>query len=401
MSVQNVPFPKLLDPPVQRAAYSDRTAWLMAVLSKLAYIRFEDATPLEDAATKIGQLITGEEDPEKQTKCKTIQDKFTRASLLSLLKEVADPDRRTPQRDLLEQSLKEMRFTLIDDFSVHIPFVADTQAYLAKLENADQKPFLVLAFRGTEPFKIEDLKTDLKGNQKILGYLSGPGNMDFTPADNEKDKLALIGRPPVKVHIGFWQAYQAIHETLHTHLQKDEFKDLPLYLTGHSLGGALAVVSTYAMNDDRIAACYTFGSPRVGNMQFGQRIKPPVYRVINASDVVTRLPPGLTIDILTVILRAFPVIPYNYKMADFLERFRGYRHYGSMRYLKHAEPHEDKDGKPNYPKLIVLENPAQASRWYWNAKRMAASFGASGAKDHAIDHYVNKLAYWANVRSRK
>ena len=27
--------------PVKRAAYSDRTAWLMAVLAELAYIRFD------------------------------------------------------------------------------------------------------------------------------------------------------------------------------------------------------------------------------------------------------------------------------------------------------------------------------------------------------------------------
>ena len=34
--------PVLLTPPVLRAAYSDRTAWIMAKAAQLAYLRFED-----------------------------------------------------------------------------------------------------------------------------------------------------------------------------------------------------------------------------------------------------------------------------------------------------------------------------------------------------------------------
>lgn len=34
----------LLTPPTRRAAYSDRTAWLMAQFSKLAYEKFEGET---------------------------------------------------------------------------------------------------------------------------------------------------------------------------------------------------------------------------------------------------------------------------------------------------------------------------------------------------------------------
>mgnify|MGYP000190875817 CR=1 FL=1 len=41
----------LLEQPVARAAYSDRTAWLMAVLSSLAYVKFEG----EDTEAKINR----------------------------------------------------------------------------------------------------------------------------------------------------------------------------------------------------------------------------------------------------------------------------------------------------------------------------------------------------------
>ena len=35
-------YEELLSPPIKRAAYSDRTAWLMAKMSKLAYLPFEN-----------------------------------------------------------------------------------------------------------------------------------------------------------------------------------------------------------------------------------------------------------------------------------------------------------------------------------------------------------------------
>ena len=41
MSTDPIPNPKLLEPPIARAAYSDRIAWLMADLSALTYEKFE------------------------------------------------------------------------------------------------------------------------------------------------------------------------------------------------------------------------------------------------------------------------------------------------------------------------------------------------------------------------
>jgi hypothetical protein len=40
-NIQYFQYPSLLTPPILRAAYSDRTAWLMAEMSRLAYIKFE------------------------------------------------------------------------------------------------------------------------------------------------------------------------------------------------------------------------------------------------------------------------------------------------------------------------------------------------------------------------
>ena len=72
-----------------------------------------------------------------------------------------------------------------------------------------------------------------------------------------------------------------------------------LYLTGHSLGGALATLcaADLAANTKFTSpSVYTFGSPRVGNPTFAgffNRRTGPHYRVYNSEDVVTSLPPLL------------------------------------------------------------------------------------------------------------
>jgi len=394
-----VPYPNLLEPPVYRAAYSDRTAWLMAILSKLAYVRFEDAAPIDVALDAALSLITGEKDGKKQDKAKKLSVTFRADLLKEILSSVANSDQRASELETLKKQITELQFELIRTFSVRIPFVADTQAFIVKLKAEGRAPFLALVFRGTEPRKPEDLKSDLHATPLILGRLGGPGGSIFVDESSEMTKEQKSW-PEVKVHNGFWEAFRHVKEDIVSCLDEEENKSLPVYITGHSLGGALAIVATYCLTSDRIAACYTFGSPRVGNLQFGQSIRPPVYRVVNASDIVTRVPPAVFVDVTTVVLRALPIIPYTAKFADFLERFRGYRHYGDMRYMDSAPQSIAADtGNVIYPALIVSSNPPQILRWFWWGKRAIATMGRAAVEDHSIDHYVNKLAYWAYVRS--
>ena len=68
-----------------------------------------------------------------------------------------------------------------------------------------------------------------------------------------------------------------------------------MYITDHSLGAALATVATPELENNplfkkRIAACYTFGSPRVGNSQYDKSFKAPIYRMVNTTDIVTVIP---------------------------------------------------------------------------------------------------------------
>ena len=66
--------------------------------------------------------------------------------------------------------------------------------------------------------------------------------------------------------------------------------DLPFFYTGHSLGGALAVLAA-SMRPPR--AVYTFGAPRVGDPVFAAGLAGvPVYRVANLRDIVPAVPPS-------------------------------------------------------------------------------------------------------------
>jgi len=198
----------LLNPPIKRAAYSDRTAWVMASMAQLVYEHFEDG----------GNA-----------------------------------------REILLAKLKGGGFDLIGEFNAP---ETDTQAFLVKNDE-----YAVLAFRGTEVSKTTDIKTDA-----------------------EATKVSTIEG---KVHKGFADAYKSVEDQIMAGIKK--IKDLPLYITGHSLGAALATVATQNLERDhvlrdQIAACYTFGSPRVGNREFERDFKSAIYRVVNTTDIVTVVP---------------------------------------------------------------------------------------------------------------
>jgi triacylglycerol lipase len=77
----------------------------------------------------------------------------------------------------------------------------------------------------------------------------------------------------------------------------EKTSEKPIYLTGHSLGGALALIASAVLGGtsglgDRIAAVYTFGAPRVGQRNFSEIVKAPHYRVINSGDIVPLVPPN-------------------------------------------------------------------------------------------------------------
>jgi hypothetical protein len=170
----------------------------------------------------------------------------------------------------------------------------------------------------------------------------------------------------VEVHAGFFQAYLTIRDKLFETVKDLIEKPRPVYLTGHSLGGALAMMATAELSnhDDRalrdcIAACYTFGSPKVGNRSFDQFVKVPLYRVTNGVDIVPFVPPWV-----------------------------GYRQVGDTRYF-------------GLPGVAPLRRAPRLWRQILRSLRMLPGLLWSGRISNIADHnmrvYVAKLVAWAET----
>ena len=102
-----------------------------------------------------------------------------------------------------------------------------------------------------------------------------------------------------RVHAGFFLAYMGIRKDLFREVKElIKAKSRPVYVAGHSLGGAIAMMATAEMSNDEdrdlrdsIAAVYTFGAPKAGDRSFDQYVKVPLYRVTNGIDIVPAVPP--------------------------------------------------------------------------------------------------------------
>lgn len=140
----------------------------------------------------------------------------------------------------------------------------DTQAFV--MGNAET---VIVAFRGTE--SSTDWRTDL----------------NFPKVD------AMFG----KVHKGFRSALEAVIDDVLGAVAEMRDQDQDLWITGHSLGAALATLTTafYRHQRQTVNGLYTFGSPRVGGNRFDRFFEPDFgrhsFRVVNGNDIVTRVPP--------------------------------------------------------------------------------------------------------------
>jgi triacylglycerol lipase len=336
-------------PPIKRAAYSDRTAWIMAEISRLVY------EPLPGEVT-IKELVTELKSAVKQGDSDDI--------LEALAKKMVQL--QSPVSDYTINILRKANFEFIDSF-----YVNGTEALIATLNLGDESEggMIVLAFRGTQP-SIKDVITDMKAN--------------------------LVSAPEGgRIHNGFLEAYQNVADQIEIILNK--YKELPLYITGHSLGGALALVATRYLGSDSTGATYIYGCPRVADDDFFLSIRTPVYRIVNAADAVARVPFGYGLFIFLSVIR---LIPMNGTLwiSEWIRRtIGGYTHYGNLVFL--SAPRNSTDSKGVSFKGIVAK---KSPNIFWRMKvvlsRLIKTFGKAGVNDHRMNEYSQKLLAIAKQR---
>jgi len=114
----------------------------------------------------------------------------------------------------------------------------------------------------------------------------------------------LIDYPGVQgasVHAGFYAAYQEVSSSVIAAVKaiKQTHPNLPIIVTGHSLGAALAAIGGLDLVQSGFKGevqAWTFGQPRVGNLIFSQYFDtqiPISHRTVNQEDIVPHIPPEL------------------------------------------------------------------------------------------------------------
>ncbi|GGA76765.1 hypothetical protein GCM10011369_18350 [Neiella marina] len=255
---------------------------------------------------------------------------MARLSQLVYLK-VSDDDAKPDEAAILQQLQQE------DDGFVAVLGVDQNSAQAALIEHRD---YLCVACRGT------DEKRD---------WLD---NIDAFPTEQ------LFGR----FHRGFWRSVEDVWHPIEQRIEQLQQArkaagkaKLPVFLCGHSLGGAMATViaAMFVHRDEPFTSLYTFGQPRamtrntsrLFNIECGARM----FRFHNNNDMVTRVP----------------------------TRSMGYSHVGCYLYIS-----EEKE---------IHREPGFWFRFldaFDGAVNAVTEKGIDGVEDHGMEHYLSAVKAW-------
>jgi len=133
--------------------------------------------------------------------------------------------------------------------------------------------------------------------------LSAVMDLDFAPHPvAPSDFCSNCPCSGCQVHQGFWDVHEAyvdfVDGAVTKAMQRMTTTTTKMMITGHSLGAAEAVLYAlhYVMSTGHTPIVYTYGCPKVGNMNFvnvySQHL-PFHYAVIHNQDLVPHLPPSI------------------------------------------------------------------------------------------------------------
>jgi hypothetical protein len=196
-------------------------------------------------------------------------------------------------------------------------------------ENTDG---VIVAFRGTLP-------PSWQSEASVLDWLQ-----DLMCEPESRPNL------PGKVHTGFYDATSAIIADVAAQVKRlNPSGSKPVYITGHSLGGAMASIGAWILRaapyDISIAQVLTFASPKPGDGAF-QTAYEKIFtnqRYESYDDLVPLLPPA---DDFIKAVADIPVIGKLFKQAENWD----YQPVGTLSYIESAA--DDYKVIPDYPLLM-------------------------------------------------
>ncbi|MGV3347001.1 lipase family protein [Enterobacteriaceae bacterium LUAb1] len=155
----------------------------------------------------------------------------------------------------------------------------DTQLYY--VYNADQ---MIVAWRGTA--SLFDVATDLAFR---------PVNSALCGTDKTQCPTLL---PAGKVHTGFWSGYSRVEKKFHKEIEDflDKLVGRQLFISGHSLGGALALIHAASLKNSN-PLLYTYGMPRTFTRDAVMQLSAIThFRHVNDHDPIPAVPPEANLD---------------------------------------------------------------------------------------------------------
>lgn len=139
----------------------------------------------------------------------------------------------------------------------------------------------------------ERVVVSFRGTDTLCNMITDLNFRKIAPWNNE-----------IEVHAGFWNGLQevwpkvkdSITQFLNTFTERRQKPEI--YFTGHSLGGAMALLAAYDLQQNKAIESstmhvYTFGQPKCGNQAFAQAVQtciPHYHRVVNYLDPVSVIP---------------------------------------------------------------------------------------------------------------
>ncbi|MGB0894502.1 MAG: lipase family protein [Parashewanella sp.] len=260
---------------------------------------------------------------------------------------------------------------------------AGTAYWMARLSLAAYSPHSQIDVDDNSTSTLDQLRAEDANFQEIYRFDNNSSQailvehkeyycMAFRGTDETKDWLAnvnirhhsaLFG----EFHSGFWHALADIWSPLF-----EKYMDLkrrnpkPLFITGHSLGGALATIAAAKLIeiDSPFTSVYTFGQPRVLTRStariFNAECKHRFFRFHNNNDIVPRFP----------------------------TRLSGYSHIGTYLYISEEQQ--------------IHQEIGYWHRFIDNLDGLVSSIVTSGIDaidDHDMQSYLTALSQWHYIAS--
>jgi hypothetical protein len=302
-------------------------------------------------------------------------------------------DAKTLSTIMARMGMKDNRCRMIQ--TIAEPMFISSTSFL--IQSADGR-VAILCYRGTEPRNFINWLTDWDVEPERIGY--------------------QFGDPCASVHGGFYRNVRAtryeVMQALRRALEGESVRGAPngerdhepgrleaLYITGHSLGGAMAALMAVMLQHERkyeelaqllnAGAVYTFGQPMIGDPSFAAAcekhpfLREKVIRYVYDNDVVPHLPPRTS-------------GPYkhfgrerHYRIPHLKENALSWLRYLGCAYRpRQGEWHDRKYPTPQMPNALgmMLGISAFAARRSQVLRSLPVVYSC---EDHLPHHYISAL----------